>query len=110
MTSGFDGRTILVIAAGGGIGSVVAERFAAVGAHVVAAARSVDSLGEVAGRITSAGGAVTTIAMDVTDESSVAAGIASAARVSGRIDAMVNTAGVFRPPGRHRDVNVVAAR
>ena len=95
----FGGATVLVIAAGGGIGSVVAERFAAAGAHVVAAARRVDGpLAEVAARITAAGGVVTPIAMDGTDEAGVAAGIAFAATISGRVDAMVNMAGVFRPP------------
>jgi NAD(P)-dependent dehydrogenase (short-subunit alcohol dehydrogenase family) len=95
----FGGATVLVIAAGGGIGSVVAERFAAAGAHVVAAARRVDGpLAEVAARIAAAGGSVTPIAMDGTDEAGVAAGIALAATISGRLDAMVNMAGVFRPP------------
>jgi NAD(P)-dependent dehydrogenase (short-subunit alcohol dehydrogenase family) len=95
----FGGATVLVIAAGGGIGSVVAERFAAAGAHVVAAARRFDGpLAEVAARITAAGGVVTPIAMDGTDEAGVAAGIALAATISGRVDAMVNMAGVFRPP------------
>lgn len=95
----FSDATVLVIAAGGGIGSVVAERFAAAGAHVVAAARRVDGpLAEVVARITAAGGSVTPIAMDGTDEDSVAAGVASAATISGRLDVMVNMAGVFRPP------------
>ena len=95
----FSGATVLVIAAGGGIGSVVAERFAAAGGHVVAAARSVEgSLAEVAARIAAAGGSVTPIAMDVTDEGSVQAGVEAAVAVSGQLDAMVNIAGVFRPP------------
>ena len=95
----FSLATVLVIAAGGGIGSAVAERFAAAGAHVMAAARRLDGpLEETVGRITAAGGSVTPIAMDVADEDSVRSGIATAAAVSGRIDAMVNMAGVFRPP------------
>lgn len=99
MSGEFSGRTVLVIAAGGGIGSVVAERFAAAGAHVVAAARSLDGpLTQVVGRITAAGGTVTAIAMDVTDEDSVRTGVQAAGAVSGRLDAMVNMAGVFRPP------------
>lgn len=94
----FTGKTVLVIAATGGIGSAVAERFGAAGAHVVATARRVDGpLAELAGRISAAGGAVTPLAMDVTDEDSVRDGVAAAAG-TGRIDAMVNMAGVFRPP------------
>ena len=94
----FDGSTVLVIAAGGGIGSVVARRFAAAGAHVVATARRVDGpLSDVVDRINAAGGSVTPLAMDVINETSVREAIAAAAAPSGRIDAMVNLAGVFRP-------------
>ncbi len=76
-----------------------AERFAAAGAHVVAAARRLDgSLADLVGRIRAADGAVTPVAVDVTSEDSVRAGISAAAAVSGRLDVMVNMAGVFRPP------------
>jgi len=95
----FNGSTVVVIAATGGIGSVVAERFAAAGARVVATARKSDGpLTELVQRIRAAGGSVIPLRMDVTDESSVQAGIAEAAAQSGRIDVMVNVAGVFRPP------------
>ena len=95
----FTGATVLVIGAGGGIGSVVAERFAAVGALVVAGAREVD--GPLAGlidRIGAAGGSARGVAIEVTDERSVRDAVASAAGHSGRIDVMANLAGVFRPP------------
>lgn len=95
----FRGSTVLVIAATGGIGTVVAERFAAAGAKVVATARNADGpLAEVVERIRAAGGLAVPLPMDVTDEASVQAGVAAAAGESGRIDAMVNMAGVFRPP------------
>jgi NAD(P)-dependent dehydrogenase (short-subunit alcohol dehydrogenase family) len=95
----FTGSTVLVIGAGGGIGSVVAERFAAAGALVVAAARKADGpVRELVDRIGAAGGSAHALAMDVTDESSVREGVAAAAGYSGRIDAMANLAGVFRAP------------
>ena len=95
----FRGKTVLVIAATGGIGAVVAERFAAAGAQVVASARRVEGpLTDLVQRIRTAGGSALPVAVDVTDEESVRAGIATAAAHSGRIDAMVNMAGVFRPP------------
>ncbi|MBU3749963.1 MAG: SDR family oxidoreductase [Mycobacterium sp.] len=95
----FSGKTVLVIAASGGIGSVVASRFAAAGALVAASARRVEgSLAEVVGPIRSAGGSVQPLAIDVTDEDSVRNGIDAAAALSGRVDVMVNLAGVFRPP------------
>lgn len=90
---------MLVIGAGGGIGSAVAERFAAVGAVVVAAARRVDGpLQELIERIGAAGGSAHAVAIDVADESSVCDAVAAAAEVSGRVDVMANLAGVFRPP------------
>lgn len=95
----FTGSTVLVVGAGGGIGSVVAERFAQAGALVIAAARKVDGpLTEVLRRIEGAGGTAHPVAIDVTDEGSVRDGVAAAAGYSGRIDAMANLAGVFRPP------------
>lgn len=95
----FTGATVLVIGAGGGIGSVVAERFAAAGALVVAAARSVDGpLRGLVDRIVSSGGSAYAVPIDVTDEASVREAVAAAAAHTGRIDAMANLAGVFRPP------------
>lgn len=95
----FSGRTVLVIGAGGGIGSVVAERFAAAGATVVAGARKVAGpLQDLVERIGAAGGRAHSVTIDVTDERSVRDAVAAAAEHSGRIDAMANLAGVFRPP------------
>ncbi len=95
----FSGTTVLVIGAGGGIGSVVAERFAAAGALVIAAARKADGpVKQVVEKIGAAGGSAHAVAIDVTDEHSVRDGVAAAAGHSGRIDVMANLAGVFRPP------------
>lgn len=95
----FTGSTVLVVGAGGGIGSVVAERFAAAGAVVVAAARRVEGpLQELVDRIAGTGGEGHAVPIDVTDEHSVRTAVADAAGVTGRIDAMANLAGVFRPP------------
>lgn len=95
----FSGATVLVIGAGGGIGSVVAERFAAAGAHVVVAARRVEGpLQDLVDRIGAAGGSAQPVPIDVTEDGSVRDAVAAAAGHSGRIDAMANLAGVFRPP------------
>lgn len=95
----FTGATVLVIGAGGGIGSVVAERFAAAGALVVAAARKTTGpVQDVIEKISAAGGSAHAVAIDVTDEDSVRDAVAAAAGHSGRLDAMANLAGVFRTP------------
>ena len=78
---------------------MVAERFAAAGALVIAAARRLDGpLRAVVDGIGAAGGSAHAVAIDVTDEDSVRDAIAGAAAHTGRIDAMANLAGVFRPP------------
>lgn len=95
----FTGTTVLVVGAGGGIGSVVAERFAAAGALVLAAARRVEGpLEALVDRIREAGGSAHAVAIDVTDEDSVRDAVAAAAAHTGRVDVMANLAGIFRPP------------
>lgn len=95
----FSGATVLVIGASGGIGSVVAERFAAAGALVITGARKLDGpVHRVVERIGAAGGSAHAVAIDVTDEDSVRDAVAAAAGYSGRIDVMANLAGVFRTP------------
>ncbi len=95
----FSGATVLVVGAGGGIGSAVAERFGAAGATVVAAARRVEGSLEMAvDRIKATGGSAHAVAIDVTDEDSVRAAVAAATEHSGRLDVLANLSGVFRPP------------
>jgi 3-oxoacyl-[acyl-carrier protein] reductase len=85
----------LVTGASRGIGRAVAERLAAQGTTVIAAARG-EHAAEVAAGIVAAGGRAEAIAMDVTDESAVAAAVAGIVERHGRIDVLVNNAGITR--------------
>jgi 2-deoxy-D-gluconate 3-dehydrogenase len=87
---------VLVTGASRGLGAAMAIALAQEGAHVVAAARSVDCLAEVAAR---GGGRITTLETDMRDEASVAAAIPEVLARHGRIDGLVNNAGIA-PAGK----------
>lgn len=84
------GKTAFVTGASSGLGAHFAETLAAAGARVIAAARRVDGLEEVAGRIRAAGGRCDTTALDMTDS----AGIAAAEPLLAEVDILVNNAGI----------------
>jgi NAD(P)-dependent dehydrogenase (short-subunit alcohol dehydrogenase family) len=68
MSSGrLSNRIALITGASRGIGAAVAERFAAEGAHVILAARTVGGLEEVDDRIRAAGGTATLVPVDLSD-------------------------------------------
>lgn len=85
------GKCILVTGASSGLGAHMAAMLAANGARVVAAARRVGALEALAA---AADGRITPIAMDVSDPDSVEQGVAKAATAMGRLDGLVNNAGV----------------
>jgi len=92
----FDGKVSLVTGASRGIGRAIAQALAAEGAHVVLAARDAAKLEESLAGIRAGGGRGETLGMDVADRSSVEAGVASILGAHGRIDHLVNNAGVTR--------------
>jgi 3-oxoacyl-[acyl-carrier protein] reductase len=92
----FDGKLALVTGASRGIGRAIAQALAADGAHVVLAARDAARLAESLAAIEAAGGHGETLDMDVSARDSVEAGVASILAGHGRIDLLVNNAGVTR--------------
>jgi 3-oxoacyl-[acyl-carrier protein] reductase len=88
-----DGKVALITGAGSGIGRASAERFAAEGAQVVA----VDLQGEAetAAAIEAAGGDALALSTDVADESAVAAMAEAALERFGKVDVLMNNAGVL---------------
>ena len=86
------GQVIIVTGAGRGIGRAVARDLAAAGARLILVARTKGELTQVAEEIGEDRTAV--VAGDVTDEATAAAGIARAQEWGGRLDAVVNNAGV----------------
>lgn len=88
-------RVVIVTGASRGIGRAVARRLAADGAAVVAAARS-DHADGVAAEIRDAGGRSVGVSVDVTDPERVEAMVRAALDEYGRIDVLVNNAGIVR--------------
>jgi 3-oxoacyl-[acyl-carrier protein] reductase len=91
-----EGRVSLVTGASRGIGRAIAKALAGEGAHVVLGARDVAKLAEAVGEIAAAGGKAEALALDVTDRSSVEAAVARVLGAHGRLDHLVNNAGVAR--------------
>jgi len=79
-------RTVLVTGASSGLGKAIAERLVAQGHQVIGTGRRVAD-GEVLN-------GVTMLRMDITDEASVKQGVEEALRRMGRIDALINNAGL----------------
>lgn len=93
-----DGRSALVTGAGEGIGAAIAHFLADAGARVMVADINPETAERTAASIRAEGGDALAVAMDVTDEASVAAAFAAA----GPVSILVNNAGVF-PLARFAD-------
>jgi NADP-dependent 3-hydroxy acid dehydrogenase YdfG len=90
-----DGTVALVTGASSGIGEATAKRLAAEGAAVAVAARRIDRLEALVGEIEDAGGRALAIESDVTDRAQAEALVERAVKDLGRLDTVVNNAGVM---------------
>jgi NADP-dependent 3-hydroxy acid dehydrogenase YdfG len=91
------GKTAIVTGASSGIGRAIAEKLGAAGAHVFLAGRTRAAMEASAKAIAEAGGKAAVEVLDVRDVEAVRELVAQAARKTGRLDVMVNNAGVSFP-------------
>jgi NADP-dependent 3-hydroxy acid dehydrogenase YdfG len=90
-----DGTVALVTGASSGIGEATAKRLASEGAAVAVAARRVDRLEALVAEIAGAGGRAVAIESDVTDRAQAESLVATTVSELGRLDTVVNNAGVM---------------
>jgi 3-oxoacyl-[acyl-carrier protein] reductase len=93
---GLEGRIALVTGASQGIGRACALELAKAGATVALAARNEAKLAEVAAEIEAAGGKAAAFALDVADEASIKAGAKAILEKFGKVEILVNNAGITR--------------
>ncbi|MEU6963306.1 SDR family oxidoreductase [Streptomyces chrestomyceticus] len=92
---GADGKVVLITGASSGIGEATARRLAADGHHVFLGARRTDRLAELTGRLGGGGGSAAYRRLDVTDAADVRSFVDAARATFGRVDVLVNNAGVM---------------
>jgi 3-oxoacyl-[acyl-carrier protein] reductase len=90
------GRVALVTGASQGIGRACAIRLAEAGATVALAARSQEKLDQVAQHILAAGGKAAAFPIDVSDEERIKAVFKAVIAQFGKVDILINNAGVTR--------------
>jgi NAD(P)-dependent dehydrogenase (short-subunit alcohol dehydrogenase family) len=94
MAKQFAGKVVIVTGGGSGSGRTTAQDFAAAGASVVVSGRTRSLLDETVAAIAGAGGNAIAVAGDVSKRDDVQALVAAATKTFGRLDYLVNNAGI----------------
>jgi 3-oxoacyl-[acyl-carrier protein] reductase len=89
-----EGKVALVTGGSQGIGESIAKALGAAGAHVVVAARGEEKAAAVAEAIAAAGGKAEALRLDVGDPASVSAAFKVVVEKHGKLDVLVNNAGI----------------
>lgn len=89
-----NGKAILVTGGARGLGAAICRLLAASGARVTVADVRADAAADLAASLSAQGAQAWPLALDVTDSASVEDGVRGAASRFGRLDAIVNNAGV----------------
>lgn len=99
-----EGKVAIVTGGGGGIGRVIALRFAKESAAVVLAGPTEEKIKSVEHEVRDAGGKAIAVVTDVADEADVQRMISAAIDAFGQIDILVNNAGIAGPTALVPDI------
>jgi NAD(P)-dependent dehydrogenase (short-subunit alcohol dehydrogenase family) len=99
-----DGRTAFITGGAQGIGFAVAQALAEAGAAVTIGDRDAEALQSACADLASKGYAIDAVVLDVTDSEAVEAAAAAMLATHGRIDVLVNNAGIARSETPAEDV------
>src|SRR5580700_1797011 len=91
-----DKRVAIVTGGSRGIGAAIVRRLARDGLHVVALARNLEKLQQVCAESTSGAGTAEPLACDISDAKALAAAVEGVAERLGRMDVLVNNAGITK--------------
>jgi 3-oxoacyl-[acyl-carrier protein] reductase len=89
-------RVAFVTGGSRGIGAAIVQRLAKDGFHVIAVARSLDKLEAICNQINAEGGSAEPMIVDIADAKALAAAVEKTADTHGRLDVLVNNAGITR--------------
>lgn len=95
--SALAGKTVIVTGASSGIGRAIGEKLGAAGARVYLAGRTLEAMEESKARIERSGGRAAAVVLDVREPRQVRELVDRAVAESGRLDVMVNNAGLSHP-------------
>ena len=95
MGNNIEGKVVVITGASSGLGEATARHLSALGASVVLGARRIDRLRSLADELTGRDGKALAVEADVTRVDQVKALVDAAVRTFGRIDVMINNAGLM---------------
>ncbi|HEY2535299.1 MAG TPA: SDR family oxidoreductase [Xanthobacteraceae bacterium] len=95
MSNNIEGKVVVITGASSGLGEATARLLSTKGAILVLGARRQDRLKALAETLASAGGKALTVTTDVTERAQVKRLVDAAVRTFGRVDVMINNAGLM---------------
>ena len=95
MSNNIEGKVVVITGASSGLGEATARLLSEQGATVVLGARRAERLQSLADELTRTGGKALAVATDVTDRDQVKKLVDEAVRAYGRVDVMINNAGLM---------------
>ena len=95
MSNNIEGKVVVITGASSGLGEATARLLSAQGASVVLGARRADRLQALADELTGSGGKAIAVTTDVTHRDQVKKLVDAAVQTCGRIDVMINNAGLM---------------